>query len=253
MIQRIILLFLCLDCLAGSLRAEERVFDGWKEAVIWITRPSANFQVSAAGSPFGFDLDFPMQGALALADQNVRLSTKPKGFKMSMKEPDGMLKARITNGELRFDLKATQGKIMEPMRIETRKGPFRLVVRQLDQVALYVISGDVSSVTQVWCGDLDYRVKLRSADIYILCDKVEVRMGERKWDPKDLAKGLLLDHLDELGDIVIEGLDPQKKPFLHRYTFDLKQMDETLVSVFQSIFPGPEGKKAKEEKKPNEA
>lgn len=252
--KRLVVLSFCLLGWGwgGGLQAQEKekTFDGWKEAVIWISRPASNIQASAKGSPFAFDLDFAMQGALALADRSIDLSTQPKGLRLSLEEPKPMLGVQTGDGELKFVLGGdSKAQITNSIKIEPGKIPFKLLVRQLDQLALYVISTDMKNVLQVWYGTVDYKIKLRSADIYELCENVEVRVGEKKFEPKDLPKGLVLDHLDELGDIVIKGLDPQKKPFVHRYTFDLTSTESRLNEAFQTIYPGS-GEKPKTEEKP---
>lgn len=252
--KRLVVLSLFLLSAGTGARAQEKekTFDGWKEAVIWISRPSSNIQASAKGSPFAFDLDFAMQGALALADRSISLSTQPKGLRLGLEEPNPMLVVRTGAGELKFALAGdSKAQITNSIKIDEGKVPFKLLVRQLDQVALYAISPDLKNVLQVWCGKVDYKIKLRSADIYELCENVEVRVGERKFEAKDLPGGLVLDHLDELGDIVIKGLDPQKKPFLHRYTFDATSVEPRLNEAFQTIYPGREEKeKSKGEEKP---
>lgn len=172
------------------------------------------------------DLDMPTIGALTMADACAALSLRPPGMTLPFDAAHPVLSLKYNAAAKKLEILFNGSPIsataleLQPDRVT------RLCLRQRDQLALFAITPDGSTCTLVWCGRVDYRIRLGDAERYRLCRDVSVKMGERVLKLQELSEGLTVDALDELGDIVVSGTSPLGRPFEHRYQADTAKLEQ---------------------------
>jgi hypothetical protein len=189
--------------------------------------PNARFKFESRES-VGFDLDAATLGALSIADVTARLGTHPAGVALPFDGPGGALRVQFDADAKRLRVMFAGGGELASIPAEPPGRPLRLCLRQRDQAALFVVPPEGGPAPLVWAGRVDYRLHLPDADQYLLCRDLLATMGTRGLRRADVLEGILVDSLDEVATVRIEGVSPTGLPFAHEYPFDAKAIEDRI-------------------------
>jgi|GEM_PF-2350209 len=223
---------------SGPGAPAEKVLDGAGETVIWIVSKKPRVKIETHQG-FTFNVDFATHGVLCLAHVCADLKTEPKGLTLSFDPEGGMLSTDYDKQAKEFRVllgkgKAPLCKIPLPLTMPAT----RVLLRQREQLALYAIPQSGDGVTLVWLGTVGYRLEFRNASQYDLCTGLKITMGKREVPADEFRKGIKMTALDQIEDVVVDGVNPAGAPFRHRYTLDYaavqKRADAAYVNLLRA-------------------
>ncbi len=189
--------------------------------------PNARFKFESREA-VGFDLDAATLGALSIADVTARLGTHPAGVALPFDGPGGALRVQFDADAGRLRVLFAGGGELASIPAERPGRPLRLCLRQRDQVALFVVQPEGGPAPLVWAGRVDYRVLLPDADQYLLCRDLRATMGPRGLRRADVLEGILIDSLDEVAPVRVEGVSPTGLAFVHEYSLDARTLEDRV-------------------------
>lgn len=190
--------------------------------------PAARFKFEVREA-VGFDLDAATLGALSIADITARLGTQPAGVALPFDGSGGnTLTVHFSAEARRLSVRLAGGAELASIEADPPGRPLRLCLRQRDQAALFVVQPAGGPAPLVWSGRVDYRLLLPEADQYTLCRNLRATMGSRVLKPSDVREGILLDSLDEVAPVRVEGVSPTGAPFVHEIPIEPKAVEDRV-------------------------
>jgi hypothetical protein len=213
----------------------EKVLAGSDEAMIWVVSPNPRVKIETHRG-VSFNIDFATHSAMCLAQLSAELSTEPRGITLSFNPTNGILSTGYDKDTKQFQIFMNGGK--EPISrfpLKLYPAATRVLLRQREQLALFAIPPDGGHVTLVWLGGVSYIVTFRNAAQYELCKDVKITMGKKEITQDQFRRGIKLNALDEIGDVVVTGSSPSGELFKHRYTLDYKAVTRLVDGAYGSF------------------
>jgi hypothetical protein len=217
---------------APAAAAPEKVFAGSEEATVWITSKKPRVKIETHRG-FTFNLDFATHGALSLAHLCAALETQPKGLTLPFDPAANCLSVAYDTEAKELQVLLRGGKTpISKFSFPLTGSTMRVLLRQRNQLALFVIPPDGKNVVLAWLGGVDYVFEFRNAAQYELCHDLKITMGGKEISQNEFRKGIKLGSPDEIDDVTVTGTNPAGEPFRHRYAFNGAEVEKHAQEAF---------------------
>jgi hypothetical protein len=227
-----------LALLAGRVRGQEpkrETVEASNSAFLTLRVGKAGRSVQLPGK-VRFVLDGAAVGAFLQTQADATMRTQPLGVTLSFAPPKPLLSVAYDAVIQKVQVMMRESIVSTvPVELKERRMPLLLMLRQRDQLALFAVPATGGDALLLSLRSADYELRVPAIRDYGLCKNLSLRMGERELTMDEFRKGIALDCLDEVQDVVIAGSDPQGKPFEHAYGLAHGKLLDRLENCYRAV------------------